>query len=361
MNIIIDKNIMFEPVSKVVSITEKRSLMPILSNILLEFGKEGTTIFSTDLEVSAIAYVDCKTEQARKIVVHGRKFLEVLRELEGGEILLSLEENQLTIKQKRTEIVMSLQDPEEFPETKEIKEKEEIRIDGKTFLDMIERVGFAVSTDETRYVLTGMYMQGRDGELVMVGTDGFRMALCQRKIKGIKGFKGVTIPKRSVIEAERIIEDEDEVKISIEEKYVQFRTEKIKVITRIIEGNFPEYENVLPTSNPKIVKVEKEQFHKALKRVSAIIGKSEPVKITFSGKNMEIDAESDIGRAKEDIEIEYDGEKTSMSLNVRFLLDVVTHISGEKLILTAPPTYGAILFVGEKEEDYKNIVMPIRI
>ncbi|HOE17575.1 MAG TPA: DNA polymerase III subunit beta [Syntrophorhabdaceae bacterium] len=361
MNIIIDKNKIFGPVSKIVSITEKRSLMPILSNILLEFGKEGTTIFSTDLEVSAIAYIDCKVEKERKIVVHGRKFLEVLRELEGGEIHFLLEENQLTIKQKRTEIKMSLQDPEEFPETKEVKGKEEFIIGGKMFLDMIEKVGFAVSTDETRYILTGMYMQGLDGELIMVGTDGFRMALCQRKIKEIKGFKGVTIPKRSVIEAERIIEDEDEVRVSIEEKYVQFSTEKLKIITRIIEGNFPDYENVLPANNQKIIKVEKDAFHRGLKRVSAIIGRNEPVKITLSEKNMEIDAESDVGRAKEDIEIEYEGEKTNMSFNVRFILDVVTHISGEKVIMTAPPTYGAVLFRGEQEEDYKNIVMPIRI
>ena len=361
MNIIIDKNKIFGPVSKIVSITEKRSLMPILSNILFEFGKEGTTIFSTDLEVSAIAFIDCKVEKERKIVVHGRKFLEVLRELEGGEIQLLLEENKLTIKQKRTEIVMSLQDPEEFPETKEIKGKEEFMIDGKTLLSMIEKVGFAVSTDETRYILTGMYMQGIEGELIMVGTDGFRMALCRRKVKELKSFKGVTIPKRSVIEAERIIEEEDEVKISIEEKYVQFSTEKLKIITRIIEGNFPDYENVLPSNNPKILKIDKESFHRGLKRASAIIGRSEPVKITFSERNMEIDAESDIGRAKEDIEVDYDGEKTSMSFNARFILDVVAHIAGEKLIMMAPETYGAVLFRGEQEEDYKNIVMPIRI
>lgn len=360
MNIIIDKNTIFAPVSKVVSITEKRSLMPILSNILLEFGKERTTIFSTDLEVSAIAYLDCKVEKERKIVVHGRKFLEVLRELESGEILLSLDENLLTIKQKKTEIVLSLQDPEEFPETKEIKEKEEFKIDGKTLLDMIERVSFAISTDETRYILTGMYVQGLDGELVVVGTDGFRMALCKRKIKGMKSFKGVTIPKRSVLEVERIIEEKDEVKIAIEEKYMQFSTEKLKIITRIIEGNFPDYENVLQTSNSKIVKIEKESFHRGLKRVSSITGRSEPIKITLSEMNMEIDAESDIGRAKEIIEVEYEGEQTSMSFNVRFILDVVTHIAGEKVIMMAPATYGAVLFRGDQEEDYKNIVMPIR-
>ncbi len=361
MNIIIDKNTILSPVSKVVSITEKRSLMPILSNILLEFRKEGASIFSTDLEVSAVAYMDCKVEQEKKVVVHGRKFLEVLRELENGEILISIDENLMTIKQKKTEIAMSLQDPDEFPEVKEVKGKEEFIIKGKTLLDMIERVGFAISTDETRYILTGMYMAGTEGDLVVVGTDGFRMALCQRKIKGMKSFKGITIPKRSTVEVERIIEEEDDVKISIEEKYIQFSTEKLKIITRTIEGNFPDYENVLPTSNSKIVKIEKESFHRGLKRASSIIGRSEPIRVMFSGKNMEIEAESDIGRAKEIIEIEYGGEQTSMSFNVRFIIDVVTHISSEKIVMMAPPAYGAVLFVGDQEEDYKNIVMPIRI
>jgi DNA polymerase III subunit beta len=361
MKIIIDKNVILQPVSRVVSITEKRSLMPILSNILIHFKKESAIVYSTDLEVSAITNVDCSVENEKKVVVHGRKFLEILKELDGGDITINIDENIMSIKQKKTEITLSLQDPEEFPEIKEIEIKDEFIIKGKQLVELIEKVGFAVSVDETRYILTGMFMKGIEGEMIVVGTDGFRMALYQKKMKEIKGFQGITIPKRSISEIEKVIDDEDEVKISIDEKHVQISTEKIKIISRIIEGNFPDYENVLPVGNTNIAIVLREDLLKGLKKVSSIIGRSEPIKVTLAEKNMMIEAESDIGRAKEVIDIQYTGEETSMNFNVRFLLDVVTHTFGETLTISAPKTYGAVLFKGEDGEEYKNIVMPIRI
>jgi DNA polymerase-3 subunit beta len=361
MKIIIDKNTILQPISRVVSITEKRSLMPILSNILIHFKKEGATVYSTDLEVSAITNIDCSTESEKKIVVHGRKFLEILKELDSGDITINIDENIMSIRQKKTEITLSLQDPEEFPETKEIEVKEEFIIKGKQLIEMIEKVGFAVSVDETRYILTGMFMKGIEGEMAVVGTDGFRMALYQKKMKEIKGFQGITIPKRSISEIEKVIDDEDEVKISIDEKHVQFSTNKIRIISRIIEGSFPDYENVLPSDNTNIATVLRDDLLKGLKKVSSIIGRSEPVKVSFEDKSMIIEAESDIGRAKEIIDIQYVGEETNMNFNVRFLLDVVTHIFGETLTISAPKTYGAVLFKGEDGEEYKNIVMPIRI
>jgi DNA polymerase-3 subunit beta len=361
MKIIIDKNTILQPISRVVSITEKRSLMPILSNILIHFKKEGATVYSTDLEVSAITNIDCSTESEKKIVVHGRKFLEILKELDNGDITINIDENIMSIRQKKTEITLSLQDPEEFPETKEIEVKEEFIIKGKQLIEMIEKVGFAVSVDETRYILTGMFMKGIEGEMVVVGTDGFRMALYQKKMKEIKGFQGITIPKRSISEIEKVIDDEDEVKISIDEKHVQLSTNKIRIISRIIEGSFPDYENVLPPDNTNIATVLRDDLLKGLKKVSSIIGRSEPVKVSFEDKSMIIEAESDIGRAKEIIDIQYVGEETNMNFNVRFLLDVVTHIFGETLTISAPKTYGAVLFKGEDGEEYKNIVMPIRI
>ncbi len=362
MNIIIDKNLLYVPISKLVGITEKRSLMPILSNILIEFGTEETKLYSTDLELSAISHIDFRAEEDRKIVVHGKKFLEILREFDNGDINLEIEENTFTIKQGHTEIVLSLQDPEEFPEVKEIQGYEEFYLESRVFQEMTNKVSFAISNDETRYILTGMHIRGNEGKIIVVGTDGFRMALYQRDVEELKGFKGITIPKRSVSEIERIIGDGEKVKLSIDEKHVQFSTEKATVVSRIIEGNFPDYDNVIPQQSDNVGTVEKEQFIKGLRRVSAIIGRSEPVKMVLSENRMEIEAESDIGHAKEIIDIVYEGEAVSMNFNVKFLLDIVSHIEGEQIILKVPPTYGAVLFE-EKDstEYYKNIVMPIRV
>jgi DNA polymerase III subunit beta len=360
MNIIIDKNLILTTLSKLVSITEKRSLMPILSNVLIDFGREKMMVYSTDLEVSAIGYVNYPCEGERKIVIHGRKFLDILKEMDNGEIDLKIEENTLTIKQKHTEIVLSLQDPEEFPEIKEIKTDEKFEIDGKSLIEMIDKVGFAISADETRFILTGMYMKGFKGKMVVVGTDGFRMAQYQKEIEGLNGFKGITVPKRSLSELERIITEGDAVSLSIDEKHVQFSTPTVTMVSRIIEGNFPDYENVVPVNSNTVV-IEKEAFFKGLKKVSTIIGRTEPVKVDFIEGKMEIEAVSDIGHAQEIIDVEYSGEAISMNFNVRFLLDVVSHTEGTKIIMKAPATYGAVLFEGEQGEIYRNIVMPIRV
>ena len=361
MKIILDKNRILQPISKIVSITEKRSLMPILSNILIDFGKERTTVYSTDLEVSAITYIDFVTDIEKKVVVHGRKFLEILKELDNEDIEFDFEDNVMTIRQKMTEISLSLQDPEEFPETKEITGKEEFTVPGSILLEMIDKVEFAVSVDETRYILTGMYMRGHDGRVAVVGTDGFRMALYQKEIDGLASFQGMTIPKRSISEVERVIGENEDVRIVIDDKHVQFSTEKMKIISRIIEGNFPDYENVLPSGNTNIAEVDREALFKGLKKVSSIIGRSEPVKITFADNSMTIEAESDIGRAKEVIALKYEGEEATMNFNVKFLIDVVSHLTSDEVTIAAPKAYGAVLFKAKDMEGYKNIVMPIRI
>jgi DNA polymerase-3 subunit beta len=196
---------------------------------------------------------------------------------------------------------------------------------------------------------------------VVVGTDGFRMAFYQKQIEGMKSFKGITIPKRSLSEMERIIDEGEKVIMTIEEKHVQINTKNIVVVSRVIEGNFPDYENVMPQTNDNVIRLEKDSFIRGLKKVSSIIGRSEPIKMSFTKGKLEIEAESDIGRAKEVIDIDYSGENTTMNFNVRFVMDVVSHIEGNTVIMSVPTTYGAVLFKEENNDFYKNIVMPIRI
>ncbi len=361
MNIIIERSLLLTPLIKLVNITERRSIMPILSNILIDFSKGRIDVYSTDLELSAISHVKYEGETERRIVVHGRKFVEILREMDSEAISLDFQDNTMTIKQRQTEFVLSLQDPEEFPEVKEITGFEEFYLPGSVFLEMLDKVDFAISSDETRYVLTGMYILGYEGGISVVGTDGFRMALYQRDVEGVKGFKGIIIPKRSIVEIGKMVNADDRVKVVVGEKHAQFSTDAVTVVSRLLEGSFPDYENVVPKNNTNILTVDKARFLKGLRKVSTIISKSEPIKVTFSEGAMEIETESDIGRAKELIEVKYAGERLTMNFNIRFLMDVANHADGENIIVKAPSTYGAVLFEGERDEQYKNIVMPIRV
>jgi len=361
MKIIVDKNVLLDPISKLVSITEKKSLMPILSNILIEFGKKETRISSTDLELSAIINSGFQANQDKKVVVHGRKMLEILREMDNGDIEMEIKEHTMSLKQKNTDITLSLQDADEFPEIVGITGQECFTIEGRQFLEMVERVSFAISTDETRYVLTGMHMVGKDGKVKIVGTDGFRMALYQKGVDNVKDFKGITIPKRSLVEMEKIIEAEGKLSLRVDEKHIQLSNESGVVISRIIEGNFPDYENVIPKGNKNIVSLQTEIFKKGLKKVSALIGKTEPVKITFKKDTLLLEAESEIGHGTEQIPVQYTGDEIVLFFNIRFLMDVVTHIDDENIVIKAPSTYGAVIFEGDINKEYINIVMPIKV
>jgi DNA polymerase III subunit beta len=361
MNIVIEKNLLLTPLTKLVSITEHRSIMPILSNILISFGKEQIDTFSTDLELSAICHVDYSGDSEKKIVVHGRKFLEILKEIDSGTIELDIQDNLLTIRQRQTEFVLSLQDPEEFPEVREITGAEEFTLSGASFLQMLDKVDFAISSDETRYVLTGMYVVGAERMVSVVGTDGFRMALFQQDMENMKGFRGTIIPKKSVVEIGKMIVDGDQIKVVVGEKHIQFSTGSVTVISRLLEGSFPDYENVIPKNNANVLTIEKSRFIKGLRKVSTIVSRSEPIKVTLADNAMEVETESDIGRAKETVEAQYSGERLTMNFNIKFLMDVANHIEGDTIVIKAPSTYGAVLFEGESKEQYKNIVMPIRV
>jgi len=361
MNIVIEKNLLLTPLMRLVNITERRSIMPILSNILINFSKGKIDVYSTDLELSAISHVEYAWDGERKIVVHGRRFVEILKEMDAEAISLEFQENTMIIRQRQTEFVLSLQDPEEFPEVKEIVGFEEFVLPGSVFLEMLDKVDFAISSDETRYVLTGMYVLGYEGGISVVGTDGFRMALYQKDVEGVKGFKGIIIPKRSVVEIGRMVNADDRVKVVVGEKQVQFSTGTVTVVSRLLEGSFPDYENVVPKNNSNVLTIDKARFLKGLRKVSTIISKSEPIKVTFVEGAVEIETESDIGRAKELIDVDYTGERLTMNFNVRFLLDVANHVEGDNIVVKAPSTYGAVLFEGERGDQYKNIVMPIRV
>ena len=187
----------------------------------------------------------------------GGKFVEILKEMDLEAINLDIQDNAMTIKQRQTEFVLSLQDPEEFPEVKEITGFEEFYLPGSTFLEMLDKVDFAISSDETRYVLTGMYIVGTEGGISVVGTDGFRMALFQRNVEGVKGFKGVIIPKRSILEIGKMVTEDDQIKFVVGEKHIQFSTPSVTVVSRLLEGSFPDYENVVPKNNANILIIDK--------------------------------------------------------------------------------------------------------
>ncbi len=335
--------------------------MPILSNLLICIDRDRTSIYASELDIYAVAYVEYKTEKETKIMINGKRFFEILKEMGNEDIELDIQENTVKIKQKYTEYVLGLQDPYDFPDPATFEENQEIILDGATLLEIIDRVGFATSDDETRHILMGIFLEGRENILTAVGTDGFRMSVLAREIEGVQDFEGFIIPKKTFNDLYRIINEKDTVKLSIGSNNIKFSTDRIALISKLIEGVFPNYRNIIPEKNPYIAEIEKNMFLKSLKKISAITDKLGFVKMEIYNDLMELHGESDIGSVKEVLEIKHSGPDMIMNFNMKFLFDVANHTEGEYLLMKLPEKSGAVLFIGKDDDTYKNIVMPVKL
>ncbi|OPY60579.1 MAG: DNA polymerase III subunit beta [Syntrophorhabdaceae bacterium PtaU1.Bin034] len=211
MQIAIDRKILLDPLSKIVRITEHRSIMPILTSVRLTLGTERSSITATDLEVSAVINVKAETPPA-DIVLRGSVLHNILKALEQGDVTLTIDQNTVTISQGKFVTDLALQDIEEFPEVKLMEADKKLRLKTKTLFESIEKVEFATGHDETRYVLTGLYFKHKAGNIEVVATDGHRIAFHRQDIQedGLS-MPGVIIPKKAVSDLMRIVGDEEEV------------------------------------------------------------------------------------------------------------------------------------------------------
>ncbi|HOJ44330.1 MAG TPA: hypothetical protein PLW88_06400, partial [Syntrophorhabdaceae bacterium] len=179
--------------------------------------------------------------------------------------------------------------------------------------------------------------------------------------EGMTDFEGIVIPLKTLQELKRIVDEKDRVSLFIAENNIKFSTGKFMLISKLIEGKFPDFKNVLPESNKNIGIIDKRLFLKGLKKISAIVDKYELVNVSMYNNIMELKAESDIGNAKELIELDYKGQDISMNFNINYLVEMATHSDTEMIVVKAPDSPGATIFTGKDDESYKNIIMPVKL
>ena len=361
MTITLKRDTILKPISKVVAVSEKKTSMPILSNLLISFGVDQSYIYATDLDVSAIAHFQCDVQKDMKILINGKRFYDILKELNNDNITISsaeLTEGDLKISQHKTHFALSIQDPDDFPELPEIESNNEIWLDGDVFLDIVGKIDFALSKDLTRYTLMGMYIEGKASTITAVGTDGFRMAILTKEVDGEFDFNGIIIPQRTLQELKRVTDRTDKIRLLIGTNKIKFIINETILISRLLEGKYPDFRNIIPVNKNKCI-VSRGDFLKGLKRVLAIMDRHGVISLTIDGHVVELAGESDVGGVKEIIDVEYNGMGTSMNFNIEYLLDAVSHIDEDAIFINIPDTPGPTVFMGNGNDTYINIIMPI--
>lgn len=366
MKLSVSKEEMQEKLANIQNIVEKRNTMPVLSHFLLDAGKKETYIVATDLETAIKEPISVKVEKEGKLCIPARKLFEIVREVDG-DLLFESDDQWLRIKSGASDFRLACLPASEFPAWPVLEDAEEITVNAMVLMEMIEKTIYSAGESDTRYTLNGLlfHVQPETRSLTIVGTDGHRLALIIKKMDGeVKDEKRVIVPRKAASEMRRFLDgDVDKVKIFLGKNHLFFNVGDIQFLTRLIEGTYPNYEHVVPQANEKKIPIRREAFIKALRRVSVISReRANAVRFDIGADNLVIfSSNPDLGEAKEEVAIDYKGERLSVGFNARYLLDALGVMESENVVLELQDPLSPVLLREEGNGDYRCVVMPMRI
>ncbi len=349
------------------NVVEKKTTKPILSNVLLEVQESSLRISATDLEVGIQINLPAKVQKTGQWAVPAKNLYDIVREITAEEIHFRRKEDQwLEISAGRSKFKMAGLPSQEFPTMPPLPQTEPFHLDAPVLKSMIAKTLFAVSTDETKYNLNGIYWESsQEKSLRMVATDGHRLSMSEREMtQKIKWSKPVLLPRKGVLEIQKMIQDEEGVlPLWVEGRNVIAQLGEKVLFVRLIEGDFPDYRQVLPKNNDRGAVLSKEHFIGALRRVSLLSqDHNRGVKMTFSSGHLELLCSNpDLGEAREEIECDYKGNHLEVGFNYRYFLDVLAVLEDEKVFLDLKDEVSPCLIRSEVDKGFLSLVMPMRL
>ncbi len=351
------------------SVIEHRSTMPVLANALVEAKGKTVTFTATDLQVGIVVKQQADVGTPGKVLVPVKNLYDIAKELQNDIISIkSVTNNWLEVTCGKSKFKIMGAATDDFPSLP-ASEGAEVAFDAKTFMEMLDKVSYAMSNDETRYTLNGVFLEqvsiGGKPSLRLTSTDGHRLSYTQRPIKAaIKLPKGLIIPKKAVWEISKILKDvEGDFTLLLGDKTISVQTKTATLVCRLIDGQFPPYEQVIPKDYNRVVSVDKQQLVQSLRRAALVANeKSKGVKFAFSPGNLDISSSNpDIGESKEELACIYKGETFEVGFNATYFLDILNILQDEKAILELKNDTSPCVIRSEFDKGFLSVVMPMRI
>lgn len=366
MKIIVSKDEILAKLSNIQSIVEKRNTMPVLSHFLLDAGRNGSFIIATDLDTALKEPLQIKVEKEGKICIPARKMFEIVREVEGDIVCESIDEQWLKLKAGASSFRLACLPPKEFPAWPGMEDREELQVPAKVLAEVIEKTVYAAGESDTRYTLNGLLFHIVPGiKVTVVGTDGHRLALVKREIEGtIREERKLILPRKAAAELRKLLDkSEANVTMILGKNHVLFGIGEMQFLTRLIEGTYPNYEQVIPSGNEKKVTVGKESFTKTLRRVAIMSReRSSAVKVDLSEGLVSITSSNpDLGEARDELAVDYAGEPVSLGFNAKYLIDILDAMAADKVVMELQAPLSPVLIREETDSDYRCVIMPMRI
>ncbi|MGH1374881.1 MAG: DNA polymerase III subunit beta [Alphaproteobacteria bacterium] len=371
MKLSIDRSALLRSLSHVQSVVERRNTIPILSNVLMKANDGVLSLSSTDMDLEINESVAANVTLGGATTAPAHTFHDIVRKLPDGsevEVELNAEGTQMTVRAGRSQFKLSCLPVADFPEISTGDLPNGFSLPASDLRALIDRTKFAMSTEETRYYLNGIYVHEADNDgvkvLRAVSTDGHRLARFEMPLpEGASSMPGVIVPRKAVGEVRKLIEDAaDLIQITLSENKIRFAFDHIVLTSKLIDGTFPDYQRVIPEGNDKIVEVDPKVFTRAIDRVSTISdGKSRALKIALNGKQMTLSASSpESGSATEEMEVNGDSDM-EIGFNAKYLLDITSQIEGEGCRLTLADSASPTIIQDNSDPSALYVLMPLRV
>lgn len=362
-----DRSVLLKSLSKLQSLVEKRNTIPILSNVKLEAKGKTLSLTVTDMDLVATEEVDANVVATGAITVPALTLYEIERKLpEGSQVLLKADgaSSRLTVTAGAANFVLSYLPAEDFPVMSEGELTHKFNISSKDFLKLLDKTKFAMSYEETRYYLNGVYFHLVNGKLRCVATDGHRLALTEVDApEGTAGMPGIIIPRKAVNEVGKLVEEHNEITISLSETKIKINAGRVELLSKVVDGTFPDYQRVIPENNGKVATISASLFNEAIDRVSTIAAdKTKAVKAKFEKGNISMIAqglEGDFGN--ELLPCEYTAEALEVGFNSRYVMDMMRQIKSDKITIAMDNPNSPALVKDLTDPASVFIIMPMRV
>ncbi len=363
-------SILMNGIRTVLNVVPPKTTLPILSNMLLETEDGHLTIGATDLDLSVVTKIPAQVTEAGSITVPGRKFAEMVRELPDAPVEIEVDGVKVVVRCDRGVFRLVGIEKEEYPALPDVPAEKTVTIPSSSLQRLIRKTVYAVSKDETHPSLWGAYLSIVEGAVRMVATDGHRLARMSLPGEVSETItEGIIVPPKALNNLSRVIgESEAPSRITIGDNHVVFDLENARLCVRLIEATYPDYERYIPTDNEKVVKVNREVFEGAVRRVSVLSNSiTRQIQHAIRPGFIELSSSShDIGgEAREEVPAEYEGEALDTTYDFRYLLDVVERIESEDVVFKLDSSISAGIITPSEEEaegeDYQCLIMPVRV
>lgn len=368
----IAKKDLLTPLKMITSVVEQRQTLPILANTLVIVKNNSLNLTATDAEVEISCNLpltngDLIADNDGEITIPARKFFDICKSLpDSVDIQVTVEDNQAILNAGKSKFKLQTLPAEEFPSSPSLKDAKEFLIAPQDLKHLIYKTSYCIATNDVRYYLTGLLLEIADKKISFVGTDGHRMAVAQIDLDHDQELAHkVIIPRKAILELSKLLKDgESDVKILMDENHICFElNDNLMMTSKLIDGNFPEWQNVLPSDTDKIVIADTKLLKQALSRASILSNeKFKGIRLNLTENLITLSAKNTYQEeAEEVIEVEYSGEELEIGFNVSYLLDTLNVISTNMTQLAFGDTNSSCLITEEDNDDNKFIVMPMRL